>query len=213
MRRSRITVGIAAGLSIAVAGCGGDEAVLGVNSGDQLSDPEIQALFNALGTAIGGIGASPHVVGAQDGPALAPAGTISVNQSVNETASCESGTIGVKGTVAGTIDDETFESDLSMHLTLSFGTCAFTAETQTITVSNPPGIVYDMDFTMGQSSFSASGSQIGGFDFNTGDGRVGSCAIDLTFDVSYTTGGPQNSTVTGEVCGRSAADFEPYTGT
>ena len=57
------------------------------------------------------------------------------------------------------------------------------------------------------------GSQIGGFDFTTGDGRVGSCAIDLTFDVSYATGSPQNSTVIGEVCGRSAADFEPYTGT
>jgi hypothetical protein len=199
-------------MSIALAACGGDEAVLGVNSGDQLSDVEIQALFNALGTAIGGIGGSPHLVRSPDGPMLASLGTISVNQSVNETAPCESGTIGVRGRVEGTVDDETFESDLSMQLTLSFNTCGVTAETQTLTLSNPPGIAYDMDFTIGQESFAASGSQIGGFEFTTGDGRVGSCAIDLTFDVSYTTGTTPSSTVSGEVCGRSAAQFEPYTG-
>jgi hypothetical protein len=214
MSRSRFFVCVAAGLSIAVSGCGGDDAVLGVNAGDQLTDAEIQALFNELGTAIGGLGAVPHVVAAQDGPMLAPSGTISIDQSVDESAPCESGTIGIKGDVEGTVDDESFEADLSMRLTLSFNDCAVSAETQTITLANPPGLVYDMDFLMGEESFSTSGTQIGGFDFTTGDGRTGSCAIDLSFDVSYTMGsGTQNSTITGEVCGRSAANFQPYTGT
>jgi len=215
MRSSRIVAGLAAGLVILLAGCGGDEALVGVNSGDELSDVEIQDLFNQLGTTIGGIGdPTPHVVAAQEGPTRAPAGTINIDQSVSETVACEAGNIGVSGKVEGSVDDETFESDLALQITMNFNGCAVSSETNTITLSNPPGLRYDLDFLMGQTSFSTSGTQTGGFNFVTSDGRQGSCAIDLDFDVSYDMdGGNYSSTVTGEVCGRSAAGFEPYTGT
>jgi hypothetical protein len=208
---SRLIPTVSAALAVLLAGCGSDGIGLGVNAGDELSDAEIQALFNELGTAIGSIGGSAqHVTSGQDGPQLAP---ISVKQSVNETASCQSGTIGIDGDIDGTVDDETFESDLSLLLTLDFNDCAVPTETQTITLNGPPGLQYDIDFVIGQEEFSVSGTMKGGFSFSTDDQRDGSCAIDLEFSASYSsTGSSQTSTVTGAVCGRSGTGFEPYTG-
>ncbi len=214
MRSTRLISSLAAGLIVTMAGCGGDANLVGVDSGDPLSDAEIQTLFNELGQAIGSIGASAHVVSAQDGPMRAAMGTISVNQSIDETAACEAGTVGIKGQVEGTVDDETFETDMTMSITMSFNTCTVSTATGSLTLDNPPGIAYDMDIEIGQESFSVSGSQKGGFSFTTSDDRMGSCAIDLTFNASYNSvAGTQSSTVTGTVCGRSAEGFQPYTGT
>jgi len=214
MRSSKLFSGLATGLIVAMAGCGGDAALVGVDSGDPLSDTEIQALFNELGQAIGSIGAAAQVVSAQDGPMRAPSGTISVNRSIDETAACEVGTLGIKGKVEGTVDDETFETDMTMNFTLSFNTCTVITDSGSLTLDNPPGMGYDLDMDMGQEAYSISGSQTGGFSFTTSDDRMGSCAIDLTFDVSYdSVAGTQSSTVTGTVCGRSADGFQPYSGT
>jgi hypothetical protein len=213
MRRSKLFTGLAAGLIVAIAGCGGDANLVGVDSGDPLTDAEIQTLFNELGQAIGSIGASAQVVSAQDGPMRAPMGTISVNRSIDETAACDAGTLGVKGRVEGTVDDETFETDMTMDFTLSFNTCTVSSESGSVTLDNPPGIAYILDMDMGQESYSISGSQKGGFSFTTSDDRMGSCSIDLTFDLSYDSGTGQSNVVTGTVCGRSAEGFQPYTGT
>ncbi|UCD24765.1 MAG: hypothetical protein JSW51_02270 [Gemmatimonadota bacterium] len=214
MRRSKLLTGLATSLIVVMAGCGGDGDLVGVDSGDPLSDAEIQTLFNELGSAIGSIGAAAQqVVSAQDGPMRAPAGTISVNQSIDESAACESGTLGVKGKVEGTVDDETFETDMIIDFTLNFNSCMVSNETISITLDNPPGIAYYLDMDMGQESYTISGSQKGGFSFTTSDDRMGSCAIDLTFDLSYDAGTGQSNVVSGTVCGRSAADFQPYTGT
>ena len=48
--------GLAVGLALSLAACGGDP--VGVNSGDELSDAEIQAIFNAFGGAFGSVDAS-----------------------------------------------------------------------------------------------------------------------------------------------------------
>ena len=213
MRRSKLLTGLATSLIVAMAGCGGDANLVGVDSGDPLTDAEIQALFNELGQAIGSIGASAQVVSAQDGPMRAPMGTISVNRSVDETAACEAGTVGIKGKVEGTVDDETFETDMTMDFTLNFNSCMVSTEAGSITLDNPPGIAYDLDMDMGQEAYAISGSQKGGFSFTTSDDRMGSCSIDLTFDVSYDSGTGQSNVVTGTVCGRSAEGFQPYTGT
>ena len=37
------------------------------------------------------------------------------------------------------------------------------------------------------------GSQVGGFDFTTNDGRIGSCAIDIDFSASLSTGRPHKA--------------------
>jgi len=214
MRRSRIISGLAVGLMVAIAGCGGDSNLVGVDSGDPLTDAEIQTLFNELGQAIGSIGAAAQqVVSAQDGPMRAPAAEIPVNQSINETAACDAGTLGVRGSVEGTIDDETFETNMTMDFTLNFNSCMVSNEAGSITLDNPPGIAYYLDMDMGQEAYAISGSQKGGFSFTTSDDRMGSCAIDLTFDVSYDSGTGQSNMVTGTVCGRSAEGFQPYTGT
>ncbi len=213
MRRTKLIPGLAVGFVIMLAGCG-DSTLVGVDSGDPLTDAEVQALFNELGQAIGSIGANAHVVSAHDGPQRAPAGNISVNQSVDETAACDAGSLNIKGKVEGNVNDETFEADMKMDLTLNFNACMVTTASGSVTLDNPPGIGYDLEMDIGEDSFSVSGTQKGGFSFTTSDDRVGSCAIDVTFNASYdSVGGTQNSTVTGTVCGRSAEGFQPYTGT
>jgi len=207
---SRLIPGCSAALVVLLAGCGSDSIGLGVDAGDPLSDAEIQALFNELGTAIGGIG-SAHLTAPLDGPQLAE---IHVNESVDVSTSCQSaGTVGVKGKVEGTVDDQTFESNLSLLLTLDFQDCGVPVEANTITVNGPPGLQYDIDFVIGQEDFSVAGTLRGGFTFTTSDLREGSCAVDLDFSASYSSQGSSlSSSVTGTVCGRSGDAFEPYTG-
>jgi hypothetical protein len=204
----RIISGLATALSLTLSACGDDP--LGVNSGDELSDAEIQALFNQLGEALGDVSPSASIVRAPDGLQLAE---ISVDQSVSVTAPCQSGTISVDGSVSGTVDDQTFESDLSMGVTVDFAACSFPSNDLTVTVDGQPDITFQADFLLTQESLSVDGSQRGGFSFTTSDGRAGSCAIDIEFDASYTTGSAAVSSVSGTVCGRSAAAFEAYTGT
>lgn len=201
---------VSAALVLLSAGCGSDSIGLGVDSGDPLTDTEIQALLNELGNAIGDIGAA-HMTAPIDGPQLAE---IHVSESVDVTAPCQSaGTISIDGDVEGTVDDQTFESDLSLLLTLDFQGCAVPVETNTITVNGPPGLQYDIDFLIGQEDFSVSGTLKGGFSFSTTDLREGSCAVNLSFSASYSSGGSSlSSSVTGTVCARSGDAFEPYTG-
>jgi hypothetical protein len=89
----RIISGLATALSLTLSACGDDP--LGVNSGDELSDAEIQALFNQLGEALGDVSPSASIVRAPDGLQLAE---ISVDQSVSVTAPCQSGTISLRVT-------------------------------------------------------------------------------------------------------------------
>ncbi|MDH3456279.1 MAG: hypothetical protein OER90_05505 [Gemmatimonadota bacterium] len=205
-RHISIISGMAAALALTLSAC--SESPLGVNAGDQLSDAEIQALFNQLGEALGDPSPSASVA-APEGLQLTE---IRVNQDVSVTAPCQSGTISLDGSVSGTIDDQTLEGDLRMGVSVDFDACTFPAEQITVTVDGAPKIEFQADYLFAQESFSVEGYQRGGFEFTTSDGRVGSCAIDLTFDASYTTGSATVSTMNGTVCGRSAASFEGYTG-
>ncbi len=206
---SRLIPGCPAALLVLLVGCGSDGIGLGVNSGDPLTDGEVQALLNELGTAIGNIG-SAHVAAPTDGPQLAE---ISVNESVDLTAPCQAGTISIDGDVHGTVDDQTFESDLDLLLTFDFHDCAVPTETTTITVNGPPGLQYDINFLIGQEDFSVSGTLRGGFTFATLDQREGSCMVDLDFSASYSSAGSSlTSSVSGTICDRSGDGFEAYTG-
>jgi hypothetical protein len=100
-----------------------------------------------------------------------------------------------------------------MGVTVDFAACSFPSNDLTVTVDGQPDITFQADFLLTQESLSVDGSQRGGFSFTTSDGRAGSCAIDIEFDASYTTGSAAVSSVSGTVCGRSAAAFEAYTGT
>jgi len=199
--------GLAVGLALTMAACGGDP--VGVNSGDELSDTEIQAIFNAFGGALDGVDASASRVAPQDGIQMAD---IDVNQSVNVSTDCNlGGEISLSGSVEGTVDDETFASNLEMGIGIQFDACIIASEENTVSVDGD--IQFDSHIVINEGAFSVDGSQVGGFDFTTNDGRIGSCAIDIDFSASFSEGTSAQSSVTGTVCGRSASQFEAYTGT
>ena len=206
-RYHRSMSGLAVGLALTMAACGGDP--VGVNSGDELSDTEIQAIFNAFGGALDGVDASASRVAPQDGIQMAD---IDVNQSVNVSTDCNlGGEISLSGSVEGTVDDETFASNLEMGIGIQFDACIIASEENTVSVDGD--IQFDSHIVINEGAFSVDGSQVGGFDFTTNDGRIGSCAIDIDFSASFSEGTSAQSSVTGTVCGRSASQFEAYTGT
>ncbi len=208
MRRyQKCAFGLAVGLALTLSACGDDP--MGVNSGDELSDAEIQAIFNAFGGAFDDIDASASVAAPADGIQMAE---IHVDQSVNVSAPCDlGGEISLNGSVDGTVDDETFASDIEMEVGVQFDACAVASDQNTLTVDGD--IQFDSHVVLSETEFSADGSQVGGFEFTTNDGRTGSCAIDIDFSASYTEGASAQSNVSGTVCGRSASQFEAYTGT
>ncbi len=196
---------LAAVLSLALAACGGDP--VGINSGDELSDDEIQAVFNAFGGAFTNVNQAQHRATPQEGIQLAE---IPINTSVDLSAPCDlGGSIDLDGSASGTMDDETFESDITMDIDVEFKGCVVPSEQLLITVNGD--IAFDSHLVVGQETFSVDGSQVGGFSFTLDDGRSGSCSLDIEFSAS-TTGSTVQSNVSGTVCGRSAANFEAYTG-
>jgi hypothetical protein len=208
MQRYRSSVfGLAIGLALAIAACGGDP--MGVNSGDHLTDAEIQAVFNAFGDAVGGVNASAHRMAPLDGPQMVD---IDVSQDISVSAPCNvGGEISLNGSVVGTVNDETFASDLEMEIGVQFDACGIESEPNTISVDGE--IDFYSHIVINEGGFSAEGSQEGGFSFTTSDERSGSCAIKIDFDATYTEGSSVQSSLTGSVCGRSAAEFDAYTGT
>lgn len=200
------TILAAAGLTMAVAACGGDGPT-GSNSGDELTQTEIQALFNELGVAMAslGLGEPPTA-----GPS-ASAGSVPFEVDFNQSAACtEAGTISLRGSVNGNFDDETNTGDMSVDLFLDFNACQVSSETTMFTVDGDPEIQFMADMAFTPTTVSIDGSQQGGFRFTTADGRTGSCAIDLTFSSSVNSETSEVSqSVSGTVCGQSAAVFEP----
>jgi hypothetical protein len=199
--------GLAVGLALTLTACGGDP--VGVTSGDELTDTEIQAIFNAFGGAIGGMDGSASRVAPQDGIQMAE---IKVNRSVSVSTPCNlGGEISLNGSVEGTVDDETFASNLEMGIGVQFDACVIPSEQNTVSVDGE--IQVDSRVVLNEGSFSVDGSQVGGFEFTTDDGRIGSCAVDIEFSASSTDGTSAQSSLSGTVCGRSASRFEAYTGT
>ncbi len=199
------------GLVAFLAACGSDTPT-GVNSGDQLTDAEIQALLTALGDVFDQTGGGV-VASRQAGLAAAPADRITVEESFDVSVPCQSGSVGVDGSVDGWVDDVTFEAELNMAFNWTFNACLVPTETVTITVSGEdPSIALDMDFVLTEDEISLSGTLDGGFSFTTSDERTGSCLIDVTSSASY-NGTTQTATASssGTVCGVTASRFQTFT--
>lgn len=215
MRKSFKSVArMSAGLLL-MAACSGDPT--GTNAGDPLTPAEIQALFNELGASFSQINAVPALALQGDAPAwaaLQSAGDpISVNVDLNQTVPCEQGTIGINGSVNGSIDSETFQGTVSMDFEWTFNDCLVGAEEVTLTVNGDPSIALKADFVFGENEFTTSGTEKGGFSFTVSDGRSGSCAIDLAFETSVNTEtNAISATVSGSVCGQSAEEFNVAVG-
>lgn len=201
---------LVAGLALAVAACGGDPT--GTNSGDQLTALEVQAVFNALGSSfdsIGVVGTAMQRVSAMQGITSAASAAVPINENFNITVPCVSGNVQLIGSMTGDIDEQTFESTLTMEFTWKLNGCLVPTETTTLTVNGDPEIKFSADLTITQEQFGMSGTETGGFSFTSADGRVGSCAVDVTFSTTINltnlTTGTEETTLTGTICGLPAA--------
>ena len=198
---NRLT-GLATALALTVVGCG--DGITGVDSGDVLTPDEVAAVVAAFGSAFASAGVSTTQGAA--GPAQAP---ISLNQSFDVSVECESGTFDVSGSMAGSVDDTTFDMDLTMNVRWQPNACVVGAGENTVTLAGAPRVELALEMTSSQEVVTMSGRETGGFSFTTSDGRTGSCAFDVTF--SIVSDGPiESSTVTGTVCRLSASSFDTF---
>ncbi len=200
-KMSTSLIGLTTALTLTVVACGDDAT--GVTSGDELTSTEVAAVLAALGSAFESVGA-----GAQAGAAQAP---ISVSENFNVSVPCESGTLNVSGSISGTVDDVTFDTDLTTTVRWDPNACVVSDGTNTFTVDGAPYIDLALDLTSTQDLVTVSGTQSGGFSFTTSDGRTGSCSMDVTFSI-VTTATSVDATVTGTICGQNASGFETLGG-
>ena len=200
-RMSTSLIGLTTALTLTVVACGDDPT--GVTAGDELTSSEVTAVLAALSSAFASVGA-----GAQAGPAQAP---ISVSETFDVSVPCESGTLDVSGSISGTVDDVTFDTDLTTTVRWDPNACVVSDGTNTFTVDGAPYIDLALDLTSTQDLVTVSGTQSGGFSFTSSDGRSGSCSIDVTFSI-VTTATSVDATVTGTICGQTASGFETLGG-
>jgi hypothetical protein len=175
-----------------------------VNSGDPLTEDEIQLVFLAISDAFSNLSFAPAA-----GPARAQ---ISVNESFNGSAPCsEGGTISANGSANGTVDDVTYELDLTYMLRMTPNGCAVPTETEVITLDGAPYLQLDMDFLLTETTIEVSGSQSGGIAFTSTDGRSGSCAFDVQFTTTANLDTLEGtSSASGTVCGVSANGLQVW---
>ncbi len=190
-------IGLTTALALTIVACGDDPT--GVNSGAELTSAEVAAVIAALGTAFDSVGVSA---------AAAPAQTpIVVNQSFDVSVPCESGTLRVSGSIAGSVDDVTFDSDITTTVSWDPNACVVSDGTNTFTVDGAPHIDLVLNLTSTQDALTLSGTETGGFSFTSSDGRSGSCTLDVTFSILTDSTGI-TSTVTGTICGLDASAIQ-----
>ena len=195
---------MALGLVTLVAGaCGSDGP--GEPTGDTLSENEIEelgevvfeeVLGEAFGAAFGG-----GFAFRREGPqASAPPIDFDVSQS--ETVSCDGGgTVTVQVDVDGTIDSDTGEGNFSFDVTSDPNNCVVDTDDLSFTINGDPNIRLTGDFEFGAQG-TPVGTQtleyVGGFSWESSDGRSGSCPVDVQINFSQTS-----VSTSGQVCGRS----------
>ncbi len=190
-------IGLTIALALTVVACGDDPT--GVTSGDALTSAEVAVVIAAFGSSFASVGVSPAAA-----PAQVP---IVVNQSFDVSVPCESGTVRVSGSMSGSSDDVTFDSDITTNVSWDPNACVVSDGTNTFMVDGAPQIDLVLDMTSTQDALTMSGTETGGFSFTSSDGRSGSCGLDVTFSVVTANTGT-TSTVTGTICGLEASSFE-----
>ncbi len=197
-------IGLTTALALTFVACGDDPT--GVDSGDELTSVEVAAVMAAFSSAFDAAGVQAAAVSQAAGaaPAQAP---ISVDENFDVSVPCESGTLDVSGSMSGSIDNETFDMDVTMDVSWDPNGCVVSDETNSFTVDGAPQVTVALDMTSTQNTLTISGTETGGFSFTSSDGRSGSCALDVTFSL-VTTETSVTSTVTGTICGLEAEGFE-----
>ena len=201
MRRiSTSILGLTLALTLTVVACGED--LTGVTSGDELTATEVAAVLAALGAAFEEAGGGPVAA-----PAQAP---IDFDENFNVSVPCVTGNLVVSGSISGTIDDQTFATDLATTVTWAPNDCVVSDETNTFTINGAPQVDLVLNLTSDENGVTVSGSQMGGFSFESSDGRSGSSALNVTFNsVTDGVGTITSEVVSGTICGLNASGFEP----
>jgi hypothetical protein len=201
-----------AGVTLLLMSCGDPT---GTTSGDELSDAEVQAILSELAGSLGGIAGVPALARHAPDPlgALLQVRAVPVKADFDETAPCQEGNIGIKGSVDGDVDQEAQTGSFSFRVTWTINDCVVTVQETDFTVNDDPPIVFDADFTLDENSLYTKGTEKGGFRFTGSDGRQGTCGINMSFEISVTlSGGAATSKTSGTVCGRNADSFIAYGG-
>jgi hypothetical protein len=198
-------IGLTTALCLTLVACG--DTLTGVDSGDPLTSAEIAAVVAAFGSSLEqtGVSAAPAA-----GPAQAP---VSVNTSADVSVPCDQGTFDMSASISGTIDDETFDTDVTMDASWNPIGCQVTDGTSVFTLDGDPRVELHLELTSADGTVTINGTEQGGFSFTADDGRAGSCAFDVTFSI-VTTATSVDATVSGSICGINADGFATFgTGT
>ena len=195
-------IGLTTALTLTVVACG--DGITGVDSGDPLTADEVALVIAAFGSALESVGVSPT-----QAPAGAAQAPISINESFDISVPCESGTFDVSGSMGGSIDDTTFDLDIAMNVRWEPKACVVGEGDNTLTLNGAPRVELALEMTSSQESVTVSGMETGGFSYTASDGRMGSCAFVVTFNI-VTGEGVGSSTVTGTVCEMDASSFETF---
>lgn len=190
--------------ALTLTACKGDDP-LGVNSGDPMTEAEIQAFFNALSDGFAQFGGGPAAVG----PARA---TSTYSESFNASAECPtSGSMSASVSVHATLTDEPLVLDASYQARVTPNMCVVPTESGVITVDGSPYLQMSLDLTLTETTIDFDGSYVGGIAFASDDGRSGSCRFDVDFSGTAnldTQAG--SSSVSGTVCGVSVEALEAF---
>lgn len=200
MFKLRTSLVLAVSMSV-LAGCKDDP--IGVNSGDAMTEAEIQAFFYALSNAFSSFSNPPAAVG----PARA---TGSYSESFDASAPCPtSGTMAASVSVHATVTDAPAAVDATYQARVTPHLCVVPTEGGTITVDGSPYIQMSLDLSFTETTIDFEGTESGGIAFTSSDGRTGSCLFDVSFSGTATsTSG--SSSVSGSVCGVSVNALEAF---
>jgi len=205
MPKLRPSLVLAIAVSI-LAGCKSDP--VGTNSGDPLTEAEIQTFFYALSDAFSSFNSGAVAVGpAGVGPALA---TASYSESFNATADCAtSGSMSGSVSVHATATDNPVVVNATYRVRVTPNLCVVPTESGSITVDGGPYVQMDVDLTITEATIGFEGSYGGGIAFASDDGRSGTCRFDVDFSGSVTST-TASSSVAGTVCGVSVSATEAF---
>ncbi len=193
------------------AACDEDSGPL--TTGDPLSEAEATALASfVLNAAFQSTSGLPSAPAAVDGPQAAP---FSFSTDVSVTVPCdEGGTVAISGSASVNGDDETNEYLVDYEASQAFDGCvAIEAETeQTFTLNGSVGMVATADLAMSpeqELTFAIETSITGSLDWESGDGRSGTCGISITSQAT-STGQAITATTEGSACGVSVSETFTY---
>ena len=198
-------VGLTTALALTVTACG--DSLTGVNSGEQLTNDEVAAVVEAFFSAFDAAEAEADAGEAAAAPAQAP---IAFDFTVDLSVPCESGTFEMSGAIAITGDDETGVEDGRIEMTWEPMDCLVGDGTNTFTLNGDPRVEAVIEFATDGETETIDGTFNGGFSFESGDARSGSCAMDVTFHVETDGSVASVSTISGTVCGLDADTFEAF---